>query len=163
LGDLRGATGGAQPEATVATGPAGRSTIGEWIAVRYIQASQRCVFCGAFIPKGKPGSRTGERGTKAWFRKTDGWSGEWECLACRTEGTRADLAREQERAAIAAHVRPMMIEGGPFDVLVDVRLRVIKGGRALWEAIREDRVASLRIVAVPEAVAWEMDGLAGTS
>lgn len=62
-----------------------------WIPVRYIERQQECSFCGATIFKGSPGARTGERGTKAYFNKL---TGEWECIACRNEAVRAQLARD---------------------------------------------------------------------
>lgn len=137
--------------------------VGEWTPVRYISHEQRCAFCGATILRGKPGASSGERGTKAYFRRLDEMRGEWECLACRSEGQDALVAWEKEREVIAAHVRPMMREGERFDVLVDTRLRVIQGGRALWEAIRGGTVASLKIVAVPVVIGREMESGRGIS
>lgn len=137
--------------------------VGEWTPVRYISHEQRCAFCGMTILKGKPGSSTGDRGTKAWFRRLDEMRGEWECLACRKEAGDALAAFEKEREVIAAHVRPMMDEGEAFDVLVDTRFRVIQGGRQLWEAIRGGGVASLKIVAVPVAMGRQMESGSGTS
>jgi hypothetical protein len=70
-----------------------------WIPVRYVNYSQRCRFCWCDIPRGSPGSTTGTRGTRAW-KSLD--TGEWECLSCRTEGFRAEEAREaSDRAAPA--------------------------------------------------------------
>jgi hypothetical protein len=64
---------------------------GDWVAVRYVAQSQRCDFCWQRIPKGSPGNRTGERGTKAWYNAK---RRVWECMGCRTEGFRAEEARE---------------------------------------------------------------------
>lgn len=136
---------------------------GNWTPVRYVQFEQRCSFCRGRVPKGSPGTRTGERGTKAYFRKLADGRGEWECMECREEGARAERARDAIDSAVRMYARPMMDEGEQFDVLVDTRYRVIKGEVTLWEAIRAGRVASLRILAVPVAMAREMEGGPGTS
>lgn len=72
-------------------GPQPRDPEPHWIAVRYVEKAVDCSFCGYTIPRGKPGTRTGERGTKAYFNKV---TREWECLGCRNEAVRAALARE---------------------------------------------------------------------
>lgn len=87
----------------------------------------------------------------------DAMRGEWECIPCHDEGTRAAMARQQERDAIVNHVRAMMVEGESFDVLVDTDFRVIKGGAVLWEAISRGSVEALRIRAVPVALGREME------
>jgi len=110
-----------------------------------------------------PGRRTGERGTKAYFRKLPGGRGEWECMDCREEGVRAELAREKEIETVRRYGRPLMDESDPWDVLVDTRYRVVKGGRKLWEAIRWGTEASLRIAVVPVAMGREMEGGPATS
>jgi hypothetical protein len=63
-----------------------------WIPLRTVQRELRCAFCRGRIPKGRPGTRTGERGTKAWLEKE---TGRIECLGCRTEGFRAEEARAE--------------------------------------------------------------------
>lgn len=60
-----------------------------WIPARTIRFEVKCRFCGVRIPRCKPGSSTGDRGTKAWFNPS---SREWECLSCHDELTRAELA-----------------------------------------------------------------------
>ena len=61
----------------------------EWLPIRTINQEQVCWFCGFVIPKGRPGATTGTRGTKAWwFRAKD----TWECLGCRSEAVRAEVA-----------------------------------------------------------------------
>lgn len=132
-----------------------------WTPVRYVQFEQRCAFCRGRIPKGSPGTRTGERGTKAYFRKLPDGRGEWECMECREEGARADRAREKRDEVVRRYGRPMMNEGDPWDVLVDTRFRVVKGEGALWQAIRGGTEASLRIAVVPVEMVAVV--LAGTS
>lgn len=65
----------------------------QWIPVRYVAHDQQCQFCGERIPKGSPGSRVGERGTRAWWDKAHDV---WECIPCREEATRAELARDRK-------------------------------------------------------------------
>lgn len=61
-----------------------------WTPARYIDKSQKCDFCWNAIVRCKPGNTTGTRGTKAWYNAA---LGIWECLACRSEGMRAEEAR----------------------------------------------------------------------
>lgn len=67
-----------------------------WQPIRFVQTGVPCSFCGYAIAKGKPGTRTGERGTKAYFNRL---TREFECIGCREEAGRANLAREAEAAA----------------------------------------------------------------
>lgn len=67
--------------------------------VRFIRFPQTCRFCWRDIPPGRPGTRTGERGTKAYFDPT---TREWECIPCHDELTRANLAREALGMAVLA-------------------------------------------------------------
>jgi len=131
--------------------------VNEWGPVRHVLAPQKCVACWRTIPKASPGVRTGERGTKAWFLKLSGMGGAWMCCRCRDEESRADGEAKRERAAIVANVRPMRDVGERFDVLVDTDLRVVKGGRELWEAIRGGTCEALTILAVPAEVGREME------
>jgi len=62
-----------------------------WTPVRYVHQPQTCDFYWSRIAPGKPGSTTGTRGTKAWFCQS---RNVWECLECRSEATRAQIARE---------------------------------------------------------------------
>lgn len=75
-----------------------------WTAVRYVHQAQTCATCWRRIPRGAPGARVGERGTKAWFLPHASLTcavtgqrllgpGLWECLECHDELTRAELAR----------------------------------------------------------------------
>jgi hypothetical protein len=68
-----------------------------WTPVRTISYAQRCHFCRAGIARDRPGSRTGERGTKAFFNRALNL---WECIACREEATRAELARQAPRESV---------------------------------------------------------------
>lgn len=61
-----------------------------WTPVRYVHKSQRCDFCWNAIPRARPGSTTGTRGTKAYFNAA---LGIWECLKCREAAHDADAAR----------------------------------------------------------------------
>lgn len=63
----------------------------QWTPVRYVREPQRCDFCWQTIRAGSPGTRTGERGTKAYYNAT---RRVWECLECRTEGTRVQMVLE---------------------------------------------------------------------
>ena len=65
-----------------------------WTPARYIHAPARCWFCGAHIPRSKPGMRTGERGTKAFYNSILRC---FECNDCRIEATRAYLAGQEPR------------------------------------------------------------------
>lgn len=67
-----------------------------WTPVRYMQHDAVCDFCRFKIPRGSPGRSRGTRGTRCWwnaFRKV------YECLDCRTEAVRADIARHAQRDA----------------------------------------------------------------
>lgn len=66
-----------------------------WVPIRYVSAPHVCDCCWETIPIGSPGHRAGERGTRAWWDKANDV---WECLGCRDEATRAELAA-QERGA----------------------------------------------------------------
>lgn len=66
-----------------------------WTPARYIAFAQRCWFCGAFIPRDKPGRRVGDRGSKAFYNPVLQL---WECPDCRAEATRAELAGLEPRA-----------------------------------------------------------------
>ncbi|HXU04967.1 MAG TPA: hypothetical protein VN903_28600 [Polyangia bacterium] len=59
-----------------------------WVPIRYVQADTFCWFCGAEIPRAKPGTRTGERGTKAWLCRERGVC---ECMPCRSRAKEAGL------------------------------------------------------------------------
>lgn len=60
-----------------------------WTPARYVATPQWCHFCGAFIPRSAPGPRVGDRGTKAYYNSSLRL---FECIECRAEATRADLA-----------------------------------------------------------------------
>ncbi len=64
-----------------------------WIPARFVRRSQVCAFCRSSISPARPGSTTGTRGTKAWFNPA---TGEWECLECHEEASRAEAARQRE-------------------------------------------------------------------
>jgi len=66
-----------------------------WTPARYITFDQVCHFCGAEIPRAKPGTTTGTRGTKAYINVALGL---YECMPCRWEATRAELAGQEPRA-----------------------------------------------------------------
>ena len=66
-----------------------------WTPARYIAHDTRCHLCGADIARTKPGATTGTRGTKAFFNATLGL---FECMDCRLEGTRAELAGHELRS-----------------------------------------------------------------
>lgn len=51
-----------------------------------------CDFCWEEIPRDKPGSSRGTRGTKAWYNPA---RRVYECLGCRSEGFRAEEVRER--------------------------------------------------------------------
>jgi hypothetical protein len=68
-----------------------REVSAAWVPVRYVQHAQKCCFCQNRIPKGSPGATKGTRGTKAWWNRI---TGAWECVPCRTEGFRAEAARD---------------------------------------------------------------------
>jgi hypothetical protein len=62
--------------------------------VRWIHQAQTCHLCWNGIPRGKPGTTTGSRGTKAFFlpdailrdaltKQPILGPGLWECLECR--------------------------------------------------------------------------------
>ena len=40
-----------------------------WVPVRHVRTECRCAFCGCRIPRGVPGTRTGERGTRCWWNR----------------------------------------------------------------------------------------------
>jgi hypothetical protein len=70
-------------------GPVLRDPEPYWIPARFVHAPQVCDFCGLTIPVGSPGSRTGERGTRAYFNSL---LKVWECMDCRQEALRAHAA-----------------------------------------------------------------------
>lgn len=65
-----------------------------WVPIRTVYADTVCWFCGTEIPKGKPGSSTGSRGTKAWWCKERDVC---ECLPCGSERLRAEEAGAREK------------------------------------------------------------------
>lgn len=65
-----------------------------WTPARYVHSDQRCAFCGAHIPRSKPGTRVGDRGSKAFYNAA---LQRFECIDCRAEATRADIAGQQRR------------------------------------------------------------------
>jgi hypothetical protein len=65
-----------------------------WTPVRTISYAQVCHFCRAPIARDRPGAKTGTRGTKAFFNRALNL---WECMPCREEATRAELARALPR------------------------------------------------------------------
>lgn len=68
-----------------------------WIPLRYVPAATWCWFCGAFIPRAKPGTTTGTRGTKAWLcRERE----VLECFECRSEAMRAEEAGRAREPAV---------------------------------------------------------------
>lgn len=85
--------------------PAATALAEPWAPVRYVHQPQACCSCWSRIPKGSPGARVGDRGTRAWFlaraelrcaitgRLLLG-PGLWQCLECHAEQTRSELARE---------------------------------------------------------------------
>lgn len=62
-----------------------------WTPSRYVKHDQQCDFCWNRIPRSKPGSTSGTRGTKAFYNAAFNI---WECWPCRQEAARADEARE---------------------------------------------------------------------
>jgi len=68
----------------------------KFIPIRYVRAPCICWFCGVDIPRARPGSRTGERGTKAWWWREQNV---WECLACRSAAVDASIASEAAQPA----------------------------------------------------------------
>ena len=62
-----------------------------WTPARTIASDQRCYFCFGSIPRGSPGRRTGDRGTKAFYCHT---ARLWQCLECHAEHVRAEIARD---------------------------------------------------------------------
>jgi hypothetical protein len=111
---------------------------GAWVPARHVQQAQKCATCRVVIPKGAPGTSTGSRGTKAWYNRL---SREWECIACRSEGMRADDARQaMRRSAEAAK------GNGPWDaaVLFDLTGRLVKGHVEWAEAYRANTLATLK-------------------
>ena len=75
-----------------------------WTPVRFVHQPQRCQFCWEVIPRAKPGTTTGTRGTKAFYNAA---LQVWECMKCREEATRADLARQAELEARTLKESPM--------------------------------------------------------
>ena len=75
-----------------------------WTPVRYVQRQEVCDFCWNFIPPGSPGRSTGSRGTRAWYNPA---LDIWECLACRSEAMRADMARAAETAPEQQQLGPV--------------------------------------------------------
>jgi hypothetical protein len=78
-----------------------------WTPARYIHGHQRCHFCGEHIPPARPGATTGTRGTKAFVNIALGL---FECMPCRAEATRAELAQfelrpTQERCQACCYAR----------------------------------------------------------
>jgi hypothetical protein len=75
-----------------------------WIPVRYVHHEVACCSCFESIPRGAPGARVGERGTRAWMLKgavVTNVRGQvilgptlFECCPCHDEGTRAELATQ---------------------------------------------------------------------
>lgn len=83
-----------------------------WTPVRFVPGEVPCSFCLRKIPRGAPGSSKGTRGTKAYWcnsRKV------WECIECRAEGVRAELAQDEldrtARRAVPA------LRGAKYDVV----------------------------------------------
>lgn len=58
-----------------------------WIPIRFLPRGAMCDFCQCRIPQRRPG----QIGTVAWYSPT---IRAYECLACRSEGFRAELVRE---------------------------------------------------------------------
>lgn len=75
-----------------------------WTPIRYVHQDVDCSFCGFTIHRTSPGSRTGERGTKAYFNRQ---LREFECIGCRQDALRADRARldHEQAQREAADVR----------------------------------------------------------
>jgi hypothetical protein len=111
-------------------------------------------MCGGRIPRSKPGTSTGTRGTKAYFSPE---ARAWECIECRSEGVRAEIAQQEIEDAIRRRARPMMVEGEACDVIVTTSLRIVSGYRALADAMQAGTVDSLEVRAVPESIAREME------
>lgn len=65
-----------------------------WVPARYVHADQECSFCHLTIHRAAPGTKSGTRGTKAYYNNL---LHEWECIACRQEALRAESARLPER------------------------------------------------------------------
>jgi len=66
-----------------------------WTPARYVHAPAKCFFCGGHIPKSAPGSRVGDRGTKAFYNSA---LKRFECMECRMAATDADIASQRPRA-----------------------------------------------------------------
>ena len=75
-----------------------------WIPIRYVHQDVDCSFCGFLILRASPGSRTGERGTKAYFNQL---LREFECIGCRQEALRVERWRldHEQAEREAARVR----------------------------------------------------------
>jgi hypothetical protein len=114
----------------------------EWGPARHVMAPQKCCTCGGTIQKASPG-----------------FGGEWECLGCHDERTTTELAENSWNDAIRNHVQPLMDLGDEWDVLVDSRFRVIKGGGKLWEVIRSGVIGETKIRAVPVTIGFEMEAV----
>ena len=74
-------------------GPQPRDPEPFWMPVRFIHADQECSFCHHTILRAAPGTKTGTRGTKAYY---NAMLKEWECVECRQEALRAESARLPE-------------------------------------------------------------------
>ena len=59
-----------------------------WLPMRTVPSAVLCSFCWGIIERTKPGTRIGERGTKAWWCRERGL---WECTGCRSAAIEAGL------------------------------------------------------------------------
>lgn len=79
--------------------PQATGYVDQWRPVRFVREPQQCYLCWVRIPKASPGAKSGTRGTKAFYEPNLRL---WECLGCREEQGRAELARMDTQGGTAA-------------------------------------------------------------
>lgn len=111
----------------------------EWLPTRFVHNPQKCQECGRTVPRSAPGSKSGTRGTKAYFEKGVGL---WLCLECGIEESRLAnyLQAEQDLRARA----PRWVAGMEWDVLLDQHGRCRWGVDKIVAAIAAGGLAQLK-------------------